>query len=342
MVHTGNKFKYLLVLLVLFSSSAITCPAQSGRPDNPPPKPPDPPPSRTVDQPPPPKPIKSPKPLPPKPQPVGHLTLMVRPSDSKVMFDNQEFAAVDSTGILTFRNLKLISHSLVIRRAGYRDRSLSFKPVAGESQSLEIELDPIPGVLNVVPSVGGAQITLRSLDATREPLTRSGAIESLEIPPGEYEVTVSKHEYVTVTRRFTIGPAESFRFEPPLQAVEVPKPQPPARKVFTTPMTSAIEVSGKYLIVRIRGASGEFANSGAIEVMANKISSTLPDVKGSFPGRPCEIEFVRIANVAEASLVETPGPSNQWSTVAIRVRPKDQKRSMHFAINWKSLERAQN
>ena len=336
----GRKLKCLLCVVFFFSISTVTCLGQSGRPDETPRRP-DPPPPKTEQPPPPPQPVKRPKQPPPKSEPVGHLTLQVRPSDSRVMFANQQIMAVDSTGILTFRNLKLNSHVFVIRRDGYRDRSLTFKPVAGENKSIEIVLEPLPGILHVAPSIGGTQITVRSLDVTREPISRFGVIESLEIPAGDYEIAVSKNEYVTVTRRVTIRRAESFRFEPQLQAVEIPKPQPPSRKVITIPMTSAIEVSGKYLIVRIRGASGEIANSGAIDVMANKLTSRLPEIKGSLPGLPCEIEFVRIANVAEVSLLETPGPSNQWSTVAIRVRPKDQKRLIHFAINWRSLERAQ-
>ena len=339
MIGVGSKLKCLPVLVFFVSISTITCLGQSGRPDYKP-KPPDPSPPKT-EQPPPPKSVKPPKPRPPKPEPVGHLTLIVRPSDSKVTLDNQEFMAVDSTGILTFKNLKLNSHVLVVRRSGYRDRSLSFKPVAGENKSVEIMLEPLPGVLNVIPSIGGAQITVRSLDVTREPITRTGAIDSLEMQPGEYEVTISKHQYVTVTRRFTIHPAESFRFEPPLQAVEVPKPQPPARKVVRIPVTSTVEVAGKYLVVRLRGASGELASSGTINVMANKAMASLTKINGSLPGLPCAVEFVRMENVAEASLLETPGPSNQWSTVAIRVRPKDQKRLMHFVINWRSLELAQ-
>lgn len=339
MSSLGSKLKRLLWVLFLLSISTVTCLGQSGRPDEMQ-KRPDPPPPK-IEQPPPSKPIKRPKPPPPKPDPVGHITLQVRPSDSRVIFNNQQVMAVDSTGILTFRNLKLNSHVLVVRRDGYRDRSLSVKPVAGENKLIEVVLEPLPGILHVAPSIGGAQITVRSLDVNREPITRFGVIESLEIPAGDYEITVSKDEYVMVTRRVTIRRAESFRFEPQLLAVEIPKPQSPARKVITIPMASAIEVSGKYLIVRIRGASGELTNSGAIDVMANKLTSSLPEIKGSLPGLPCEIEFVRIANVAEASLLETPGPSNQWSTVAIRVRPKDQKRLIHFAINWRSLERAQ-
>jgi hypothetical protein len=109
------------------------------------------------------------------------------------------------------------------------------------------------------------------------------------------------------------------------------------RNVVRIPVTSTVEVAGKHLVVRLRGASGEPAPSGTIDVMANKSMASVTNINGSLPGVPCAVEFVRMENIAEASLLETPGPSNHWSTVAIRVRPKDQKRLMHFVINWRSL-----
>ena len=339
MMRVGTKLKCLAVLVFLVSIGAGTSLGQSGRPDYTPK--PSPTPTPKIERPPP-SPPPPPKPRPPKPEPVGHLILVVSPSDSRVMLNSQEFMAADSTGVLTFRNLKVSSHALVVRHPGYRDRSLSFKPVAGETRSLEVKLEALPGVLNVIPSIGGTQITVRSLDADREPITRSGSIESLELPEGDYEVTVSKNQYVTETRKVTIQRAESFRLVLQMQAIEIPKPQPTPRKVLRIPLTSTVEVSGKYLVVRLRGASGEAATSGAINVMADKAMANLTNINGSLPGLPCEVEFVRMANVAEASLLETPGPSNQWSTLAIRVRPKDQKRLMHFVINWRSLRSSEN
>jgi hypothetical protein len=332
-----------VTLLIILSS--VVCSAQSGRPDDAPKPPPPPPTPARVERPAnTPNRSRSTKPPPPprKPEPVAHVTLIVRPSDSRVILDNQEFSAVDSTGVLTFKSLKLDSHVLVVRRTGYRDRSFSFTPSAGENSPFEIVLEPLPGVLRVTPSVSGAEIAVRSLDASRETLTRFDSIENLEVPAGDYEIKVSKSEYETLTRRITIEPAQSVYLKPQLEPVEISKPAPPPpRKVITAPMTSTLEVSGKYLIVRLRGASGELSNIGSIDVTANKTISGLADIKGSLSGHPCEVEFVRMENVAEAALLETPGPSNQWSIVAIRVRPKDQKRLIHFVINWRSLAKAQ-
>ena len=298
-------------------------------------------------------PVKSPTPAPtptprviiitpprPKPEPRGNITVMVYPTDSRVMLDSQEFTAADSRGVVLFNNLTLTTHRIVVRRAGYNDYSKVFTPAAGNNPPLNVRLDPLPGTLDVIPAVNEALIEIKKLDGGGGSLTRTGTIENLAVPPGEYEVTISKSGYLTVTRTVTIEPAQSFRLELKLDPIEPPKRRPPERKIVTLPMTSSTTTTGKFLVVRLRSASGEIATNGSIEVMASKVPAGLMDVKGSLSGLPCEVEFVRMANVAEASLVEAPGPSNQWSTVTIRVRPKDQKRLMHFFINWRSLEKS--
>lgn len=64
----------------------------------------------------------------------------------------------------------------------------------------------------------------------------------------------------------------------------------------------------------------------------------MQDIVGAFNGWPCSVDFVRLENVAEGAVIEAPGPSNQWSVIVVRLRRKDQKRPVSFAINWKSLQ----
>jgi hypothetical protein len=256
------------------------------------------------------------------------------------MLDSQESSAPDSRGIVIFNNLTLTTHRLVVRRTGYSDYSLGFTPVAGDNTPLNVTLQPLPGVLQVAPSVDDASTEIKRLDGQYETINVIGSIEKLEVPPGDYQVTTSKSGYKSVVRNVTIAPAHTLSLEPKLEPVEPPKRAAAERRVVTIPITSTVEAAGKFLVVRIRGASGERTTSGSIDVTAPTPASSLFDIKGSLSGAPCEVEFVRMQNVAEASLLETPGPSNQWATVTIRVRPKDQKRLLHFVINWRSLEKS--
>jgi TonB family protein len=101
-----------------------------------------------------------------------------------------------------------------------------------------------------------------------------------------------------------------------------------------------IQIEGKYLIVTLRGVSGDLAAAGSISVAAGHASSAATEMSGSLNGRPCAIEFIRLENIADASIVESPGPSNQWSRIVVRVRPKDAKRLIRFSINWRMLQSA--
>lgn len=333
----------LLAPLFFAPSSNVMQDCKSGRPDDCPRKAEPRPDNSRSEKPPAPPPATPPKvvkPSPRKPDPRANITLTVYPTDSRVTLDTKETNPPDSRGVVMFTNLTLTTHQLIVRRAGYRDHSMVFSVHAGVNPPLSVKLEPLPGMLQVFPSVAEARIEINRVDGQRDPVTRVGTIDGVELPPGEYEIRVSKTGYTTSTRTIHLTPAHTLSLEPKLEPVVVRKPPPPERRVVMIPVTSTVETSGKFLVVRIRGASAETANAGSINVLAGKDAAGMPDIKGSLSGRPCEVEFVRLANVAEASLLEAPGPSNQWSTVAIRVRPKDVKRQIHFVINWRSLEKS--
>ena len=79
---------------------------------------------------------------------------------------------------------------------------------------------------------------------------------------------------------------------------------------------------------------------GSINVSVSKSALAFPEVSGTLNGAPCRIEFFKLENIDEGSLIETPSPSNQYSVVVVRIRPKDSKRPARFVINWKSIGNA--
>ncbi|HKO98599.1 MAG TPA: PEGA domain-containing protein [Pyrinomonadaceae bacterium] len=170
---------------------------------------------------------------------------------------------------------------------------------------------------------------MKSIDANQGVGTYPGSINQVDFPPGEYEITVSKKGYKSVTRRFTIKPSESVYLEPQLERL-------PVERSRTTAMSGSLEVDGKYLIVHLRGASGDTSlSSGTIAVSANKATPQVVYVTGNLTGSPCQVDLVRIDNVSESSLIEIPTALNGWSRLVVRVRPKDSKKTAHFAINWR-------
>ena len=275
-------------------------------------------------------PVKAPRRPPPKPK-LANLTVTVSPSDSTLLFDDQQLDKVDASGSARLTDLKTGQHTLTIRHAGYREKQQTVDLKTGENEPVSITLELLKGTLSVSPGVADAEISLKSIDANQGVGSYSGSISQVDFPPGEYEITVSKRGFKTVTRRFTIKPAESVYLEPQLETL-VEKPR------FQAPMSAVVKGEGKYLVVHLLGMSGtESPTSGSINVSVTKASSGFAEVSGTLTGSPCEVDLIRLDNVADASLVELPGPTNQWSRVVVRVRPKDSKHPVRFAINWRLL-----
>ena len=322
-----------LLLLGCFVLAGLNVNAQSGRPDDATPvksKP-------TGTRPSGPRGTKPPKSNPPRgkepPKPAtGSLNLNVVPIDSVVEIDNQQAAVDPSNGMLILNGIYSGTHSLLVRREGYRENHRAIDVLPGETTKLSITLEAAKGTLSVRPNVSGTAIELRSITRDQPVGTYAGGIEHLEFPPGEYEVTISKSGYVSSTRSVTINGGSSVEIEPHLDPLPPPKPARPAPR----PMNGRVELDGKYLIVYLSGSSQDDSVSiGSINVTASKAG--LGEISGSLNGSPCRIEFFKMENIDEWSLVEPPSPSNQYSRAVIRVRPKDAKRLLRFAINWKSV-----
>ena len=138
------------------------------------------------------------------------------------------------------------------------------------------------------------------------------------------------------SREIRVNPGESVYLEPLLDPFPRPTPTPtPALPV--TPMSFTVQRQDKYLLFYLQGSSGDSTKTlGSITVSMNGPARNT--VSGNLSGLPCQIELIKLENIAEASIVEAPGPANNWTSMVVRVRPKDEKRRpISFAINWKSL-----
>lgn len=267
------------------------------------------------------------------------LTINVDPAGSIVYLDGQQLDSGDPTTGLRLSGLKPGPHTLSVRNfPAYADREqiITLKP--GENDPLNITLELLVGKLDIAPMVEDAQIFIQSVDSKPvQPGVYSGRVTGLSLATGSYDLTISKSGYQSVARRIMIRPGESLFLEPQLLPLPAPAPAAALKRAITpVPSRSIVESAGKYLIVQLHGASGDVGTRlGTINVLLGAGGNT---VTGSLSGQPCQVQFVQLENVAESSLVEGPGPSNQWAKIVIRVRPKSNKRPVAFAINWTSLE----
>jgi TonB family protein len=270
---------------------------------------------------------------------LGRITLTVNPLDSNVTVDNQQvFEAGAVGGTLVINDLSIGSHILTVRRDGYREQQRAVDVKTGDNPIQAMILEPLKGTLNIRPSVDGASIELRSIGRNQNAGSYAGAIDQVDFPPGEYEITISKPGYATATRTVTLKAGATVELEPRLDPLPPPKPAPKPRP---RPMSARVETDGKYLIVRLSGTSDDDSSAlGSINVSVSKSTLAFPEVSGTLNGAPCRIEFFKLENIDEGSLIETPSPSNQYSVIVVRIRPKDSKRPVRFAINWKSIASA--
>ena len=265
---------------------------------------------------------------------TANIAIKVMPTDSVVWLNDQQMSDLSSDGSLSLTSLKPGSYVLTVRHSGYRDLLRHIELKADNNDPINITLEPVRGTLSVKPNVDGSSIGLRSIDRDRNVGEYAGAIDQIEFPPGEYEVTISKPGYQPASRRFTLKPGATVELEPRLDALPTPTPTPQ----IVTASRSSVTVDGKYLVVRVVGTSGDSAQrNGTINVTVNRGTPTAY-VRGSLSGLPCNVSFLSVENVAEGSLIDSPSPSNRWALIGARIRPKDSKRPMSFTVNWSAIQ----
>jgi hypothetical protein len=267
------------------------------------------------------------------------LSISVRPPDSTIKLQGTDYRA--ENGLFVRGGLPPGIYKIVIHRDGYREQDYELTLSPGDQTPLSVSLEPLYGTLNVAPLVTDSKIDVVESETGRSVGTYAGPAHHIQLPPGRYQVLVSKEGYRTTVREVFIEPAASVFIEPPLEPLPdmVRRPKSPS---FTRDYATRAQVSseGKFIVVTLTGRSGDEANAlGAIDITLSVSGgrAQVTGVSGMLTGYPCQVDFVRLENVAEYSFVEPPGVGNEWARAVVRLRPKESKRPVHFLINWKSL-----
>lgn len=257
------------------------------------------------------------------------------PIDCRIWINEIELELPDS-GVLTLTGLKPGPHRIVARKPDFREYAQQVEVLLDQENVFRIVLTPLAAKLTVSPSIGGAEVEVFNLETSQSVGRYFHRLDEMELVPGRYRISTTKAGYRMSMREVTVRGGESIYLEPVLELLPAPTPTPPP--IRTIPITYDVEKQGKYLVLRLRGSSGEAAKTiGSINVTLGGPSNNY--VTGNLSGLPCRVEFIKLENIAEGSVVEAPGPSNNWSSIVVRVRPKDEKRRpISFAINWRSLE----
>jgi TonB family protein len=253
------------------------------------------------------------------------------------------------SGALTI-NVVPGSHTLIVRHLGYSDGLQTAELKRGENDPITITLEPLQGRLNVSPNVEGTRIGVRQANSDRSIVSTDSPISNLALPPGDYDVIGSKSGYLTKWRRVAVKSGENTHLELMLEPEPEPErePTPRAKELnrsfpVDSAMTMRTSKEDKDIIVTLTGRSGATTSPvGTLDVTltpSDLLSNSTRNVSGLLTGLPCRVGLIRLENVGDGlSFVETPGVRNEWGRIIVRVRPKDSKRPIHFAINWTLLQ----
>lgn len=287
------------------------------------------------------------------PAPVTQMTIVI-PTGSRVWLndvpvetslskelllsiDGQKVKSSEQVaGFITLKNIRPGTYRLVARKPDHREYSTEVSVFLDKENVFNVRLTPAPGKLTVSPSVGGTEIEIVSLETNNSIGRYPERLDQFELEPGQYRVVTSRTGYKAAVREVRVNSSESVYLEPLLDPLPRPTPTPkPAPAAF--PMNVRVQRQDKYLFFHMQGSSGDTTKIvGTVTVTLNGPANNI--AAGNFNGQPCQVELIKLENIAEAAVVEAPGPANNWSSMVVRVRVKDEKRRpTSFAVNWRSL-----
>ena len=255
--------------------------------------------------------------------------------DIVLLIDGQKVKASERVaGVVTLKGIRPGSYRLVARKPDSLEYAKPVTVTLDAENVFTVTLTPIPGKLTVSPSVDGTEVEIVSLETNTSVGRYSERLEQIELAPGQYRVVTSKAGYKGAIREIRLNPGETMYLEPVLESLPPATPEPPS---LVAPMSFTVQREGKYFIFHLQGSSGDARNTvGTITVSLDGPARNT--VTGNLNGLPSEIELIKLENIAEASIIEAPGPANNWTSMVVRIRPKDEKRRpISFAMNWRSL-----
>jgi len=294
------------------------------------------------------------RPVSPAPVPLAQMSIITPPGcriwinetpvetsltgEMVLVIDGQKVKTSERTsGVITLKGIRPGTYRLVARKPDFHEYVRPMTVTLDAENIFSVALSPILGKLTVLPSVSGAEVEIVSLTTNNTVGRYLERLDQFELAPGQYRVVTSKAGHKVSYKEITLNPGASVYLEPLLELLPrpTPTPKPPPQVV---PMTFSVQREGKYLIFHLKGSSGDSAKTvGSVTVSLEGPARN--NVTGNLNGLPCRIELIKLENIAEASIVEAPSPTNNWTSMVVRIRLKDEKRRpISFAINWISLK----
>jgi len=97
-------------------------------------------------------------------------------------------------------------HRVVVRRLGFADYGVMMKLHEGEREEVEVQLEPVAGVVTIQANVAGAEVTIDGKGVGKVPL------HELLVPPGLHEIRVERDGYPAEVTKITIRGGKDYTF----------------------------------------------------------------------------------------------------------------------------------
>ncbi|MCA1558407.1 MAG: PEGA domain-containing protein, partial [Acidobacteria bacterium] len=149
-----------------------------------------------------------------RPSPYASLSITA-PQGSSVLINGNVRGSTDGGGQFYLGNLKPGAYTIVVRKAGYRDAQNTISLSGGQASALNFDLTPIPGTLSITTNASGAQIEVQNYGSYTD------RISSMELPPGTYQISISKPGYRTLAREVQVKSGEDSYVPITLEPVPV-------------------------------------------------------------------------------------------------------------------------
>jgi len=205
---------------------------------------------------------------------VASLTIIVSPSDSTLLLNGQQVEGPTVNGLTPG------PYILIVRHRGYRDDLRAINLGRGENPTITVTMEPNRGTLNVTPSIASTVINIQGVGLSIDEGKRRhvGVVENLQLPPGDYELTVSKEGYKSVARKFRLEAGGTLFLEPQLEIL--PPVGPPIMKVEERAPVSPPELF-EAAVARKKISPTYSAAARSSNITGLVIVSVLIDAKGN-------------------------------------------------------------
>lgn len=137
---------------------------------------------------------------------LRHVTLRVSPEAATVEIDGQ---VVTATGVERAVTLDPGAHTVVVALDGYQTERFTLEP---GTDTRDVVLPPLDGVLNIVPSVDTARVTVDGAD-------RGTGTLRLTLSPGTYAIGITADGYLPFERSFDLLPGAELTVDAALEPV---------------------------------------------------------------------------------------------------------------------------